>query len=201
MRHRMASGQKYSRWTTVELDHKDGAKYFWKCQCECGKIKIIRSGDLVNGKSKSCGCLRSNLRRVTDTDHYIKMFWDRVEKTPACWVWKGSKLPSGYGTLNVDGKTIYAHRFSYELVRGKIPGKLQIDHLCRITRCVNPDHLEAVTPSENVWRGVISRLRNHCQRGHPMTRDNVYVNPNSGRRNCRVCRRQVRRETYAKRKK
>lgn len=61
---------------------------------------------------------------------------------------------SGYGHLRRDKVCILAHRFSYELRNGKIPEGLELDHLCRVPCCVNPDHLEPVTSAENTRRGM-----------------------------------------------
>ena len=53
---------------------------------------------------------------------------------------------------------VYAHRALYENVNGPVPYGLQLDHLCRVPSCVNPDHLEPVTPAENCRRGVRTKL-------------------------------------------
>ena len=86
-----------------------------------------------------------------------------------------------------------AHRVSYEMAKGKIPDGLQLDHLCRMTLCVNPSHLEPVTPKENIRRGEtaeVARLtqlsKTHCPQGHPYSGENLYLKPN-GRRECRQC--------------
>lgn len=52
----------------------------------------------------------------------------------------------------------YAHRLAYERAFGPIPTGMQIDHLCRVRECVNPDHLEVVSHTENVRRGIGVRL-------------------------------------------
>lgn len=85
-------------------------------------------------------------------------FWAKVDKCrDGCWVWTAKGTPAGYGQFRVDGVDVYAHRFSYELHVGPIPDGLQIDHLCRVTSCVNPAHLEPVTGAENLRRGREAR--------------------------------------------
>ena len=80
-------------------------------------------------------------------------FWAKVQKTDTCWLWTAYRLPSGYGQFGLNGKMVYAHRWSYEQVHGPIPKGMHIDHLCRVKHCVNPDHLEVVTCRENAMRG------------------------------------------------
>ena len=88
---------------------------------------------------------------------------DRGHETP-CWVWQWAKTPKGYGTVALprseDGskRWIPAHRHFYEQHFGTIPDGYQIDHLCRVHECVNPDHLQAVTQAENARRGANARL-------------------------------------------
>lgn len=83
---------------------------------------------------------------------------DRGFKTP-CWIWQLKKSPAtGYGTFRINGRDLLAHRWSYEQHRGPIPDGLQIDHLCRVRECINPDHLEPVTPKENTRRSTVAKL-------------------------------------------
>ena len=66
-----------------------------------------------------------------------------------CHLWLGAR-PGGYGLFRLSGvKLVAAHRFAYELIFGAIPPGMQIDHVCRVRRCVNPDHLQIVTPDQN----------------------------------------------------
>jgi hypothetical protein len=119
-------------------------------------------------------------------------FWRRVNKTETCWLWKGYRNEYGYGRFAFGNKTLYAHRFAYELLVAPIPEGLQIDHLCRVRHCVNPDHLEAVPQSVNILRGTGPAARNHdateCTHGHPFDEDNTYIRPN-GSRSCKQCHR------------
>lgn len=81
-------------------------------------------------------------------------FWLKVEMGTApsgCWLWTGSTA-NGYGQARVGGKTVRAHRASYELLVGPIPEGLTLDHLCHVKNCVRPEHLEPVTAAENTRR-------------------------------------------------
>lgn len=85
-----------------------------------------------------------------------------------------SKSP--YGNIRHEGRTAAIHRWAYERWIGPIPDGLTIDHLCRVKRCINPMHLEAVTLSENTKRGFQGFIRNtHCSRGHELTEENTYT--------------------------
>lgn len=77
--------------------------------------------------------------------------WSRVDRSDpeACWLWPGA-TSQGYGRIKVDGKMCQAHRVSWELIHGPIPSGLQVDHLCRVPRCINPSHLRLVTHAQNM---------------------------------------------------
>lgn len=115
-----------------------------------------------------------------------------------CWLWGSTINQDGYGILSTGGKPYLAHRVTYEDVYGQIPIGLEIDHLCRVPSCVNPNHLEAVTHRLNMQRRFGVGL---CKRGHKLTKDNTYVgvkNRKTGRvgRQCKTCARYRHKQNY-----
>ena len=117
----------------------------------------------------------------------------KVRISGDCWEWQGALIGHGYGTLKSCGVKTTAHRASYIAWRGEIPDGLEIDHLCKNPRCVNPEHLEAVTHLENVRRGQPA-TQTQCEHGHEFTLGNTYIKAN-GCRSCRRCNSE-RQKTY-----
>ena len=120
----------------------------------------------------------------------LETFWNNIEKTETCWNWTGALNDKGYGRFTIKGKIFHAHRYAYKLLVGPIKNTLELDHLCRNPRCVNPAHLEAVTHQENVLRGIsiaaVNAKKVVCVRGHLLKGDNLYRRA-LPRRDCRKC--------------
>jgi len=83
-----------------------------------------------------------------------------IDSDTGCWMWQASCNGAGYPQIKGDNGSapVFAHRVSYELVKGPIPFGEVIDHLCYSEEgisnrlCINPDHLEAVTQKVNMQR-------------------------------------------------
>ena len=117
--------------------------------------------------------------------------------------WTASRDSSGCGQISISGTRLSAkaHRFSFEIEHGAIPIGLELDHLCRVRHCVNPNHLEAVTRRTNVLRGngpkvagLFQRLKTHCPAGHPYDLFNTRFY--RGMRRCKTCHREQERARY-----
>ena len=125
-------------------------------------------------------------------------FWGKVDKRgpDVCWPWLASKTPAGYGHFQHEGKTVYAHRYSYEQLIDSIPNGFTIAHLCFNRGCINPSHMETVTQGVNVLRGTgacaVNAHKTHCPKGHPYAGGNLYFSSIGGRR-CRICSRESQR--------
>lgn len=121
-----------------------------------------------------------------------------VPELGPCWEYQRSTDPAGYARISYQGETRYGHIIAYTLAKGPVPEGKELDHLCRVRHCCNPDHLEPVTHQVNCARSPIHPFFNpeiraqyrrppqtHCKRGHELTPENRH--PATGR--CALCQR------------
>jgi len=111
--------------------------------CEvCSKPFSVYPADVRKGGGKCCSVLCRNRRLATaKRRNFAERFWEKVTKTPSCWLWTGGKTQDGYGQMNRDGLNVRANRISWELHNGPIPDGQFVLHCCDNPSCVRPDHL------------------------------------------------------------
>ena len=149
-----------------------------------------------------------SLPRVLTLDYLLSRIEPRED---GCWlwtgpVWHGTKAYGRWTGATRNGET--AHRAVYRDLVGPVDG-LVVDHLCHNADtscpgaeacyhrlCVRPEHLEAVSQRDNVWRGQLPS--GTCRQGHAMTEANAYVRPDTGARYCRLCKANRQRERVAR---
>ena len=127
-----------------------------------------------------------------------------IEDGDGCWLWNRYIDRQGYG-MTSSREHRYAHRLVYSQRVGPIEPGMVLDHTChsddgacaggpscKHRRCVNPAHLEPVTPRENIMRSrsfmAARATQTHCIHGHEFTPENTYVRKD-GCRQCKECRR------------
>lgn len=140
-------------------------------------------------------------RHIEVGEHWrrAEAFGDDFNGSP-CMVLPLRTGPSGYVRIAVKGRQEQAHRAIYQWVLGPLSQEVQLDHLCRFPACVNPWHMDPVSPRLNTLRGVGPSAQNArkavCVHGHPLFGENLRVKMEDGtpRRACRACERRESRE-------
>lgn len=119
------------------------------CRCGCGKkTAVLKYAN--RGRGYNAGDSR---RYIKGHEHRMSPHGkDYIVGENGCWVWQLATNKSGYATTHVGGKTKDAHRVYYESLVGLVKKGLELDHLCRNRKCVNPQHMEQVTHAENMKR-------------------------------------------------
>lgn len=133
-----------------------------------------------------------NISQVKSLDDHIATI--RIVGSWCCWRLPGKLTSEGYSQFRSDGLHYLGHRAIYEHLIGPIPEGLTLDHLCRHTWCVHPNHVDPVTCQVNTLRGVgptaWNARKTKCPNGHPYDTKNTFIDKNN-RRHCRICSREA----------
>jgi hypothetical protein len=170
------------------------------CECGCGnptkpaQKTSARFGHVQGQPTRFiCGHHTPPLTKAPPHNRGLRLpykdLWARIMPEPnsGCWIWIGGRGRSGHGQTwdSVKRRQDGAHRVLYKMFKGEIPEGLELDHLCRLSSCVNPDHLEPVTHRQNLMRGfspsALKARQTVCRLGHPL------AVRKSGQRVCRIC--------------
>lgn len=137
------------------------------------------------------------LVRIEMTDAELARYRSKLSppNERGCILWHGTIQSAGYGQFWIRRKAVLAHRIAVWISGRETPKGMHVDHLCRTPACVNPDHLEVVTPRENHLRGVgigaLNVIKTHCPKGHALEAGNLDAYAlKSRRRACQECMRE-----------
>jgi hypothetical protein len=127
------------------------------CECGCGEKTVVnrwanRHHGHAKGQPRRFLQGHQHRKTVAPACGYI------VDAETGCWIWKLGLDRAGYGKTKRGGISVHAHIALWRDRHGPVPDGLELDHLCRTPACCNPDHLEAVTPTENKRRGRATKL-------------------------------------------
>lgn len=131
------------------------------------------------------------------------------EPNSGCWIWMrgvaGGKR-NAYPVWKWEGRRRQASHLALQTKGINIPKGFDACHACDNTYCVNPDHLFVGTRKDNMHDAQTKKrlvgygVREFCKQGHPLSGDNLYIDPGWGKRHCRICMRRWGREHDARRR-
>lgn len=114
----------------------------------CGRKAYARGYCLPHYKHAHYLGLRPLPRRTPEERYESRI--DRTTSPNGCHPWMAGTGRFGYGRLKLNGKTVPAHKFGYELLHGPVPRGMQVRHTCDNPPCQNPAHLIVGSPADNM---------------------------------------------------
>lgn len=106
--------------------------------CSAHHKRWLKSGDL-----------QENTPVLERHSSPFKSFLSRIKRVNGHLLWTGVRNGAGYGRISVNGKKIYAHRYTWEQINGPIPEGMEIDHICHTPQCVEISHLRLASRPSN----------------------------------------------------
>lgn len=173
----------------VDLDAPIGSLYATGRQTciadDCDELRVSDGLCSLHHSRHRAGIPLDKPKHVHRAEVRLQRLWRNMEVDGAgCWLYTGKLNAEGYCNNN-------RHRIVYELVNGPIPEGLELDHLCNVRHCCNPDHLEPVTQAVNAARAA--ERHEVCPNGHVLAETGVYTGKEHGkpRRRCAACAREA----------
>jgi hypothetical protein len=182
----IVTGDRFGQLVAVEKAHRVGHNRAWLCQCDCGNVVTPLAANLTRGRTKSCGCAQWTKASLQER------FDASVCPAPPsdCLLWVGAHDENGYGRIGFESGTKLSTHAAWYLATGEWPKDCLL-HRCDTPACVAFSHLREGSQADNVadmmakGRHVYHR-KTHCDRGHPLSGDNLRLRPD-GTRNCAEC--------------
>ena len=165
-------GQTFNRWKVLARAPNRKEKKYYLCQCSCAKgtIKEVAKTNLVRGKSKSCGCLASELTSLrnkhfenqytcfqdycigidSNGNKFVIDLEDYEKIKPYCWI----KNKSGYMTTTINKKKVFLHRFVLNLCT---QDQCVVDHIDRNKLNNRKENLRKCSTSENILNAKLNK--------------------------------------------
>jgi HNH endonuclease len=174
-------------WTTDVRLSRASHRFLRSGVAVPARFAPVPGADMTNPTDRGrSGRRRSELERLIDRT----VLGPTHPELGTCWSFTGTATP--YGRI-AKAQDTYTHRLGWKLLRGPIPEDKELHHRCGVYACWNPDHLQIASHAENL---AFSR-KSHCKHGHPLSGQNLRVNPRTGARSCRECLRENQRRLRA----
>lgn len=152
------SGKRFGRWVVIDRAEKKNRKYYWLCRCDCGSVRAVQETSLLDGSSKSCGCLQKEAAAKTGSSRKENLIGQRFGRLIVTK--RIEYIKEKHGTLwecQCDCGNI-THVLSFNLKNGKTQscGCLKKDTIS-FRQTTHGDSLKRLY---RIWRGMITRCYN-----------------------------------------